>query len=61
MAKTQMKKVSESYSKFEVDWKALFHWIKGQICPEALQRLMRSDEGTSIVGYSHPGGLMKLL
>ena len=48
-------------TKFETDWVAMIHLIKGQMCLETLQGLMQSDDWQSIADDHYPGRLMQLL
>jgi len=61
ISKLQMKKVFASLDKFETDWTTMFSWIKRQMFPETLQRLMRSTDWQSIAKERDPGRLLKLL
>ena len=56
-----IKIVYASIKKYETDWKTMFPWIFGQLCPETQQRLMRSKDWESINEDRDPGRLMKLL
>ena len=61
LRETEITEAAKERSKFQEDWKRMFHRIMGQLCPEMRTRLMRSDEWDDIDNSSDPGHLMTLL
>ena len=61
LRETEITEAAKERSKFQEDWKRIFHRIIGQLCPEMTTRLMRSIEWEDIDNISDPDRLMTLL
>ena len=61
LRESDIPEAAKERSKFQEDWKRMFHRIMGQLCPDTRTRLARSDEWLDIDNSSDPGRLMTLL